>query len=187
MPGQNKQQIRESLKKARASLTDKQRREKSRQIRENLFSTPELQDFRSIFCFLSYGNEVQTHKIVDYFLESGRKVAVPSLIQSNHMIAREFTNWQCLEKGQLGILSPPPAAPEMKSFDITLTPGLGFSLQGDRIGYGRGYYDRWFAGHISGIKIALAFDVQICTEIPVDDNDVKIDIIITESQIFRIQ
>ncbi len=181
-----KSQYREKLKARRGALSSQERAQKSREIFKHLQSLPELEESTSVFCFISYGSEVETHSLIDSLIKDDRKIAVPSIIDKNQMVAREFKDWKSLEKDSLGILSPAPGATEVKSVDITLTPGLGFTPQGHRIGYGRGYYDRWFANHLAGVKIALAFDVQICEELPVEEYDVKIDIIVTESAIIRL-
>ena len=180
-----KSQYREQLKARRAALTGQERALKSREIIKNVLSLSELEECNSVFCFVSYGTEVQTHTLIERLVEQHRKIAVPSIVNKNQMLAREFDGWESLEKDKLGILSPAPSAAQVNSVDITLTPGLGFTPRGHRIGYGRGYYDRWFSKHLAGVKIALAYDVQVCEELPVDDYDVKVDIIVTESTIFR--
>ena len=87
-----------------------------------------------------------------------------------------------LRAGTLGILEPTNtdlAIP--KEGDLFIIPGLAFDKNKNRIGYGRGYYDKYFKEykHVNFIKIALAFDYQIIREIPVDEHDVKLDRIIS--------
>ena len=85
-----------------------------------------------------------------------------------------------------GILTPPGNQPCPGPYDIVITPGLGFTVTGQRIGYGRGYYDRWFTEHPVENKIALAFEVQLIKEIPHAGYDIPVDILITEKRIIVI-
>ena len=66
---------------------------------------------------------------------------------------------------------------------VSITPGLGFTLTGHRMGFGRGYYDKWFVQNKVKHKIALAFEAQLVDEIPVEDNDVLMDKIVTEKRV----
>ena len=102
------------------------------------------------------------------------------------MLAVPFDSWEALQPGQLGIPSPVATEPLATPVDVCITPGLGFSPTGGRLGYGRGYYDRWFASHPPLVKAALAYECQLLDNLPVDENDVPMDMIITEKRVIRI-
>ena len=84
---------------------------------------------------------------------------------------------------QLGILTPENDAEWQSPVDLCITPGLGFTPDGKRIGYGKGYYDKWFAAHPHTAKTALCYECQIVNDMPATDTDVRVDQIITERRV----
>ena len=178
--------LRATLKQNRAHLSPEERTRASRTILRTLLSLEEVDTARAVFSYISHGNEVDTHALLQNFLDKGVTLAVPKILPGKGMIAVPFTRWEDLVPGALGILTPSGDAPCAGSLDIVITPGLGFTVRGERIGYGRGYYDQWFAEHRTARKIALAFEVQILDEIPHAENDIPIDILVTEKRIVRV-
>lgn len=146
----------------------------------------DIEDAKSVFCFISHGTEVDTHGIIDHLLTQGKTLAVPKIMAASYMTAVRFQDWGELEAGQLGILSPRSNTVMIGAFNVTITPGLAFSECGKRLGFGRGYYDKWFQTNNAGVKIALAYEAQIHADLPTNDQDVKVDIIITEERLIRI-
>ena len=69
--------------------------------------------------------------------------------------------------------------------DITITHGIGFTKKGGRLGYGRGYYDRWFSTNEVKTKIGISFEAQIVMNLPLEKTDINMDLIITEKEIIR--
>ena len=178
--------LRARLKQIRDSLSAADRANASRKITENLLGLNEVGLALTVFSYISHGNEVNTHRLLKYFLARGMTVAVPKILPGKTMITALFTGWDDLVRGELGILTPPGNLPCPGPFDIVITPGLGFTARGQRIGYGRGYYDRWFTAHPEGRKIALTFDAQLINEIPHAGYDIPVDILITEKRIIVI-
>ncbi len=181
-----KVELRAKLKQIRAVIPAEIRAEHSQAILQKLTTLDEIQAAQSIFLFISYGNEVHTHDLLKYFLKQGKTLAVPKILPEKTMIAVPFSRWEELIPGELGILTPPGDIPYSGDFDVVITPGLGFTPQGHRIGYGRGYYDKWFASHYTGHKIAIAFEKQIIEELPIDATDVPVDMIVTEKRVIRL-
>lgn len=174
--------LRATLKQIRASLPAEDRASASLSIMHNLLSLDEVGRARSVFSYISHGNEVDTHALLRHCLDRDMIVAVPKILRGQGMIAVRFDRWEDLAPGELGILTPSGATPCPGTFDMVITPGLGFTTRGYRIGYGRGYYDRWFAEHRTARKIALAFEVQVIEAMPCDENDIPVDILITEKR-----
>jgi len=182
----DKNRWRKDLKRLRQEIPGSLRKQNNLDIRRNLLSLQGLGDAKSIFCFVSYGAEVDTHGIIDELLRQGKQLAVPKITESRLMNAIQFQDWGDLEAGELGILSPRWATAIIDKFDVTITPGLGFTERGDRLGFGRGYYDAWFRKNDPGLKIALSYEAQINANLPVEAHDVKVDIIVTEERIIRV-
>jgi len=184
---EHKSSLRYRLKQQRNSLQEKRRRQYDQAIFLKLFSLSLLQEANAVFCFISSGTEVNTHAVMRQLLQNGKKLSVPKIIDSGTMIAVPFSNWDELETGQLGILTPVSSAPVNEKPDVCITPGLGFTENGLRIGFGRGYYDKWFSEHPVIQKIAMAYECQIIEEIPTNNMDVPVDLIVTEERIIEIK
>lgn len=180
-----KAELRARLKQARAAIPADKRSAYSKAIANNLLGLDRVQTAQSIFIFISYGNEVDTHDLLKHFLAEGKTLAVPKILPAKTMIAVPFSRWEDLIPGELGILTPPGNTACPGPFDIVITPGLGFTAGGHRIGYGRGYFDKWFATHRVNHKIAITFETQMVNELPVDETDVPVDIIVTETRVIK--
>jgi len=183
---QRKAALRERQKQARDALPAELRREYSARIRERLLGLPVLQGAHSVFCFVSHGSEVDTHPLLDWLLQQGKTVVVPKITREQGMIAVPLKGWDDLRPGQLGILTPADSTPYPGGIDVCITPGLGFTETGKRLGYGRGYYDRWFAGHPVASRIAVGFHCQLLDDLPAGERDIPVTMVVTEQRVIRI-
>ena len=113
-------------------------------ITEQVLRLNEIRDARMIFIYISYASEVHTHALIKTLLDTGKTLAVPKIVNSDYMEAEPFLSWEDLILGELGILTPADSMPCHGPFDVAIVPGLGFTLSGHRMGFGRGYYDKWF-------------------------------------------
>ncbi len=183
---EQKKQLRASLKQKRAEISESNRATHSKNIADRLFELKEIQGANVVFAYISYATEVMTHDILKKLLEDGKKVVVPKILSSKKMVAQHFVSWDDLEPGTLGILTPKNGEITQEPVDVAITPGLGFTEQGHRIGFGAGYYDRWFASHYVRLKVAIAFETQIIESLPTEDTDIPVDYILTEKRIIKI-
>ena len=101
------------------------------------------------------------------------------------MSFRKIEDLSKLEKGEYDISEPKDNAPIEQNHDVVLVPCIGLDKGGNRIGYGVGFYDKYLRGK-DVTKIALAYSKQIVKTIPASIDDVKMDWIITEKDIFKI-
>ena len=182
-----KSEIRARLKELRITISPETRKNYAANIARRLLALEEITSAGTIFIYISTASEVDTHGLIRHFLDQGKTLAVPKIINSSTMIATRFTRWEDLFPGQLGILTPKGDLPYEGNIDIAITPGLGFTPKGHRIGYGRGYYDKWFARNKSIKKIALAYEAQVVNEIPAGKKDIPVDIIVTEQRVIKTQ
>ena len=185
-PLDEKTQLRPSLIHRRSQIRNDQITQHSKTIQCRLMALPEIQTCKSIFCFVSLAEEVETHSLIDSMLQEGKLLTIPKIIHSKQMIAIPFKNWSELTPGQLGILTPMSSVPYKGEIDVCITPGIGFTANGTRLGYGQGYYDKWLAKHTVKYKIAVAFECQLVDNLPTDANDVAMDMIVTEERIIRV-
>ena len=178
---QEKARLRQFLKQKRGELPLRLRPEYDQAIRERLLE--QAAPAHTVFCYVSTDMEVDTRGIIDCLRQSGITVLIPRILNKEKMIAVEFGGWDRLRVGQLGILTPDSDEEWPGEAGLCITPGLGFTRDGRRIGYGRGYYDKWFATHPRSARVALCYECQIVDDMPVTDTDVRVQQIITERRI----
>jgi len=174
------------MKQRRQALSADQRTLFSRHIAERVLKLPELGSAAVVFIYLSHKDEVATHSIVERLRAKGKIVLVPRIMDSTQMAACRFPGWDKLIKGPLGILYPSDSKEHFAPVDVALTPGLAFSTAGARLGFGAGYYDRWFSTHGAHVKIGLSFESQLMLALPTDQTDVPMDLIVTEKRCIRV-
>ncbi|HEX9026827.1 MAG TPA: 5-formyltetrahydrofolate cyclo-ligase [Clostridium sp.] len=140
-----------------------------------------------IFTFVSFKSEVDTHQIIKYALQSNKTVYVPKIESKERGIEIfKIDNLEELKIGYFGILEPQAScqAVDSNNIDLILLPGIAFDRLGGRVGYGKGFYDAFLRKMNKRVdKIALAYDFQILSKVPMNELDVKIDGIITNDQI----
>lgn len=133
-------------------------------------------DGRSFFIYLSVGAEVDTRQIIDSLLAAGKTVCVPRIVR-NKMSAVRYSGGE-LPKGAFGI--PAPICGEDMPCDVAFVPLLAADEEGYRLGYGGGFYDRYFAEHPDIKRVGLAYSFQIVKSLPRSGTDVPLHAIITE-------
>ncbi len=195
-----KQNIRETLLRKRDGIKPSDREAKEKAIREKLFALNEFKKAKSILFYASFRSEVDTIQPIRYALDLGKKVALPLVDRKNRLLKiYEIRSVSELKPGYMAI--PEPSFTEnreiaLKNIDMAIVPGAGFDVNGNRLGYGAGYYDKLLSG-ISKEEpyprppttvpfiIALAFEEQITEKIPSEPHDVKVDMIVTDKRLIR--
>ncbi len=137
----------------------------------------------NILCFLNYQSEVETKNIIKKAWEEGKRVYVPR-IDEDIMNFYQITSFQDLIKGYKGILEPVGDHIFDMKDGLVIMPGVAFDKCRNRIGYGKGFYDKFLCLHPSLKTIAIAFELQIVDEIPYDSLDIIPEILITEENIY---
>ncbi len=139
----------------------------------HLESFEEFKNAQTVFCYVSAGSEVKTHSFIKEVLKT-KRVLVPYCIDKNGtMIAVEIKSLDELEEGFFGILSPKnPAEFPKTEIDFAIVPAVAFDKDGYRLGYGKGYYDR-FLSDITPYKLGICAKELFCEKLPHDEFDVK--------------
>jgi len=179
---EDKNDIRKKILKRRDSLAEEDIQEKSRRIKEILFSLPRFISAKNILFYASFRSEVRTDIMITEALNR-KNVFLPKVFERELKIF-EIKDIGELKKGFCGILEPitERLLVELANIELAIIPGVCFDKMGFRIGYGGGYYDRLIP-KLSCKKIGLAFSLQIIDEIPHSPLDAKVDKIITEDGI----
>lgn len=183
---QQKATIRKEILGKRKSQDPMARAALSRSILRTLLNHPEFQKADEILVYLSKDGEVGTDNLLSRAFELGKRVCVPVVDPtSKELRISELPGPEVsFRLGNFGVREP---AEEDLNFvppnqiDLVVAPGLAFDRRGGRIGYGKGYYDRLLSRLGSHVpRIALAFDFQVLDAVPQDENDIRVNVIITE-------
>lgn len=178
----DKEFFRNEVKIKKAKLSHKEIHEKSQLIIEKLVELPIYNEAEAIFSFVSFNQEVRTFSFIKKAWQDGKDIYVPK-VEGSVINFYKIKNLTELELGHFEILEPlNQELVEPKDKNLMIVPGLAFDSKGRRIGYGKGYYDRYFHkyGKDKFFKIALAYEFQVYKELPESIDDVKVDMIITE-------
>ena len=190
-PEMDKKALRKKIIALRDMLSPAEINEKSALIAEKLYSLPAYTQAEKIMFFLDFGSEVSTRSMVEETVKRGKVALVPkALPKTRELIPSQILDWDSeLAPGAYNIPEPRddalrPCKPE--DIDLLIVPGVAFDSKGNRLGYGGGYYDRFFPMLKPGVLlVALVFDLQIQPEIPVDEWDRRVDMVITEKRIIK--
>ena len=139
---------------------------------------PEFVEARTVFCYISAHGEVDTYKVIQELLKD-KKVLVPYCInEEGDMIACPINSLKDLKEGKFKI--PEPESPEefpKEKIDFVIVPGVAFDKNGYRLGYGKGYYDRFLDG-ITPFKLGVCQREFFLEEVPHGKFDIKMDNVI---------
>ena len=181
----SKYSIRQEILHARQSLGEDEQNYKSNLIYQSIINDEYFIKAPVLFVYLSTKNEVSTTALIKKAWELGKTVAAPK-VNGNGMEFYVFSSFNQLKVGPYyGILEPTTTEPIQTKEALIIMPGVAFDYQRNRIGYGKGYYDRYISEHPYHETIALAFDCQLVKEIPSEEHDFKPNKIITETNIIK--
>lgn len=186
MPLNTKPEVRRYYKQLRKNLSPKVKTKLDDKIAENLFALDEYKSCKTLLAFVSKDIEVDTERIITQAFSDGKAVAVPRCISDKIMKFYIIESYSDLESGYFGLLEPKKSCPELKDFNnsICLVPGLAYDKHGYRVGFGKGYYDR-FLGEYKGVSVGVCYSNFIDEQLPKDEFDRPVDILITDNRIFR--
>ena len=170
-----KKTLRARMKEVRAGLKSP---EKDKLIEENVLSA--FGEEESFFVYLSFGSEVSTKGLIRALLARGKKVCVPRIEGG---VMRSVPYAEPLEAGAYGILQP--TGGEETACRVALTPLLAVDGEGYRLGYGGGYYDRYFSLHPDVLRVGLAYAGQAVEGLPREKTDMPLHAVVTEKGVMR--
>ena len=180
-----KQELRLFYKSIRNSISKNDRLKYSEEIAEKVFSTDLYKSCKVILTFVSINSEVETKFIIDRAFRDGKIVAVPRT-ENKSMEFVKIDSINELEKGEYNIPTAPSSNKKIEDFSsaLCIVPCLSADLSCHRLGYGGGYYDRFFAIHPDVKSICICFDNCVALSLPKEEFDKAVDICITEKRMF---
>lgn len=170
-----KKTLRARMKEVRAGLKSP---EKDKLIEENVLSA--FGEEESFFVYLSFGSEFSTKGLIRALLARGKRVCVPRIEGG---VMRSVPYAEPLEAGAYGILQPKGG--EETACRVALTPLLAVDGEGYRLGYGGGYYDRYFSLHPEVLRVGLAYAGQAVERLPREKTDMPLHAVVTEKGVMR--
>lgn len=150
-------------------------------IQKKTMELPEYISGQRIFCYVSMDTEVSTDLIIEDSLKN-REVYVPKCYGNGIMKAVRIRSLSDLQKGSYGIMEPVCDSETSDEFDLMIIPCMAAGKNGERLGHGAGYYDRFLKGS-KGKKICLCCSENIRDDIEMDDNDIFMDIVVSENAV----
>ena len=189
-----KQNLRRQVLAARCSLSPAEVAEKSKKIIKRLLELPQYTKADTILTYMDFRNEVRTNTLITQALQAGKKITVPLVNRTEKLIIPcQVENFPGdLVSGTYGIKEPAPGKIRpvpVEEVDQVIVPGVVFDEQGQRLGYGGGYYDRLLPRlRQDAIRVALAFELQVCPDLTplLDDHDQPVDLVITEERVIKV-
>ena len=185
-----KRSLRSQLLAQRRALRHDEWTESSHAAQRNVLDLDEYAGAECIALYAATHNETDTVLIMSAAFQAGKRVLYPAVC-GHHMVLRLVKKVEELREGTFGILEPCPTGNDHHAdeADLIIVPGVAFDLTGHRIGYGKGFYDRFLqhpgrTAHLVG----LCHDFQLVDgHVPVDPHDIPMEVVVTDKRVIRIK
>lgn len=175
------------VKERRRELSEAVLKEKSETICVVVTAMPEFRAAEAVLVYMDCKGEVSTRPLIEEAWRLGKKVAAPK-VEGEEMRYYYISSYNDVEDGYFHVPEPKtdrPVAGAEAETALLIVPGVGFDLERNRCGYGKGFYDRYLAAHPNHVTVALAFDFQIVDEVPTRPEDIRPMVLVTESRVLR--
>lgn len=177
----NKKELRILIRDKKRQFSEQQLGKLSLPILERLQQNRRLEKAHHVLLYYSLPDEVNTHQYIDELVRLGKKVFLPVVVDAENMLIREYTGIHDLQEGAFHILEPIGnllTEEDYKKIEVAVIPGMSFDKAGNRLGRGKGYYDRLLRKMPHLYKIGICFDFQKSDCVPTEPTDIKMDIIV---------
>ncbi len=185
----SKKDLRTHLKANLAALSADEIHKRSQQACDLLVAQPEFERSEIVMVFLSLPAEINTTPLVLRAWQEGKRILAPRVSwEQRRMMPVEIRSLtEDIEDTQWNLRQPVQGDPvPLSMIDLVAVPGLGFDRAGNRLGRGRGFYDRFLAhSEFAGSTCAVAFEEQVVEAIPADAHDIRVDMLITDQHVRR--
>ena len=181
-----KKRIRDTIIQKRNNLSSIEIRKAANNITRTVIQIIENENYKTVLTYSHFRSEVPTDDIITYCLEQKICVGLPVSGSDHSMDFYKISSSDELISGYHGIPEPDITVCDLCNItdsSLMIVPGTAFDRNGRRLGYGGGFYDRYFLKYPAVNKIGIAYDLQIVDELPYEKHDIDMDMIITESGI----
>ena len=189
-PNSDKVALRRAVLAQRDALPAPLRAGLAERITEHLLAQPAVAQARWVLGYLSFGSEVDTHPLLGVLVARGTRLALPRVNRETRRLDLHVVHdlSEDTAPGTWGIREPIPARCPLADrdlIDVVLAPGVAFTARGARLGYGGGFYDRLLGPWQPRPPVlAACYGIQLLDTVPEEANDVRVDVIVTESGTF---
>lgn len=179
-----KNELRKKVKERIATLSTFEKRVQQNAIIAKVKAFIVQKSLQSIALYWSFGHEVATQALVEYLLQSQRTVMLPVCTKKGLLFEKIAAADQLIQ-GKYGIMEPNKICSSFipKMIDAMIVPAVAVDRCGNRLGQGKGYYDRFFADSFVPLTLVLAYQEQLVAVVPVEAHDKKIDVIILPHEV----
>ena len=174
----DKGEVRRRMRELKRAVPFEEKLKRSETVMQQVERTDAFGKARVALLYWSMADEVQTHAFVErWYME---KTLLLPCVQGDDLVLRQYTGPECLVDGpQFGIGEPTgPEWTDLDAVELIVVPGVAFDAEGNRMGRGRGFYDRLLKSTPRAVKMGVAYDFQMLPSIPVEPHDVKMDLVI---------
>lgn len=174
------------MRELREAIAPEERARRSLVVGDRLFTLPEMRAARTVALFSSFGSEIDASRIIDRSHAEGHRVVLPFL-DGEWMEVAEHRAGEQLVRSSYGAAEPARRiAVAPSEVDVVVLPGLAFDRAGRRLGYGRGYYDRWLRRlGPRAFLVGICFSAQVVDRVPASSSDERVHAVITEDEVIR--
>ena len=172
----DKKELRAHIKALKKQHSKEQLLEQSEQILAKLEQHPDFAKAETVMLYSALPDEVQTQAFLEKW-HLKKKIILPTVV-GDDIIPVEYGKNTAFAVGDFNILEPQDE-PYYGGFDLIIVPGVAFDRQGNRLGRGRGYYDRFLCQHLDVKRIGICFDFQLVDKVPSEPFDIRMDEVIS--------
>lgn len=178
----NKNILRKEIKILRENLSETLKKENSQKIIKKLLELDEIKNSKAIMSYIDFKNEVETRELNEILKSQGKIVLLPKILNDEIIVFYDEENY---ELGKFGV-EEPRGKIYSSNIDLVIVPGIVFNELGDRIGFGKGYYDKFLAKNKNSKRVSMAYDFQINNNFSGENFDEKIEVIVTEKRLIKL-
>lgn len=184
-----KQKLRKKFLALRSKITSQDRKKASRKILKYLLSLQSMRSSNIVGLYASAGSEVETRSFIRELNRLKYQVCLPKVSANNSLKFYQVQSLKDCSPGKFKIWEPKESCPfvGIKNIDVMLVPGIVFDLQGHRLGYGKGYYDRLLKKIPEACRVGLSYQRNIVDELPSEEHDCPVDYLISEGGVLVTQ
>ena len=172
----DKKELRSHIKTLKKQHSKEQLLEQSKLILNKLENNRHFIEAKNVMLYSSLPDEVHTHDFLEKWRDE-KRIILPTVV-GDDIIPVELKKDTDFAVGDFNILEPQNEE-YTGDYDLIVVPGVAFDINGNRIGRGKGYYDRFLCKHLNVARIGICFDFQLVDEVPTEDNDIKMNDVIS--------
>lgn len=174
----DKGEVRKRMRELKRNVPPEEKLRRSKAILRQLEQQPEWDTARVVLLYWSMADEVQTHDFVNRWHKE--KMLLLPCVSGDDLVLRQYTGPECMVAGeQFGIGEPTGAEwTDLDAVNLIVVPGVAFDSYGNRLGRGRGFYDRMLKSTPNAMKIGVAYGFQMLDDVPVEPHDVRMNLVI---------